>query len=321
MMDIKVKKKLLWAVFFSISFMAFLLLRVDWRHFSIIAGRVNMKSLITSFGLFTLANLVRAFRFHRLDHNTGKKLTRWWKLTQFYNFITATLPGGAGEAATVYVFKRFSMFDLLGAVRILLLTRLMDVFALSALFFFAAMRISSDTSYREAAAWLTGVLFLISAIALLPSSERFAHKLMRSLSGHSKLIMRVSEKFSDLLKAAEEQRGGNSYGITLIQSALIVIVAAVSVHMLLRSFGVDFTPVQSFYCFGVYAVFQIVPIQGVAGIGTQAAWWSLALHIAGYNAPDAIAMGFVLHGTFYLFITLLAFSSVLVWLSEKRKTA
>lgn len=318
-MDIKVKKRLLWATFFSIGFMAFLLLRVDWRHFSIIADRLDMKSLIASFGLFLLANIVRAFRFHRLDHNVSKRLIHWWKLTQFYNFITATLPGGAGEAATVYVLKRFSMFNLLGAFRILLITRLMDVFALSALFFFAAILISSVTPYREAAIWLTGTLFFISSVALLPSSERFVLKLMRGLPGQSILTQRVSGKLSELLKIAEEQRSNNSFGITLFQSVLAVILVSVSVYLLLRSFGVDFTLVQSVYCFGVYAVFQIVPVQGIAGIGTQAAWWSLALNVAGYEAPDAIAMGFVLHGTFYLFITVLVFSSVLVWLIEKKR--
>ena len=95
--------------------------------------------------------------------------------------------------------------------------------------------------------------------------------------------------------------------------------SAVSVHLLFRAIGVDFTPVQSFYCFGVYAFFQIVPVQGIAGIGTQAAWWSLALNAAGYQGADAIAIGFVMHGAYYLFITVLGFPSILIWLKEKRE--
>jgi hypothetical protein len=105
-MDIKVKKRLLWAIFFSICFMVFLLKRVDWKHFSLIAGRLDIKDLIIACIVYILANLVRTFRFCKLDH-TDKKLIHWWNINQFYNFITATLPGGLGEAATAYALKRY----------------------------------------------------------------------------------------------------------------------------------------------------------------------------------------------------------------------
>jgi hypothetical protein len=100
--------------------------------------------------------------------------------------------------------------------------------------------------------------------------------------------------------------------------------AVILMHLILRSFGIDFTLSQSAYCFGVYAIFQIVPVQGIAGIGTQAAWFALALNAAGYRADDAIALGFVLHGTFYVFISSLGLFSLFVWFKgrgEKRSNA
>ena len=105
-----------------------------------------------------------------------------------------------------------------------------------------------------------------------------------------------------------------------MQSVLMMIVAVISIYFTLRSFGVDFSLLQSVYCFGIYAVFQIVPVQGIAGIGTQAAWWSLALTAAGYQATDTIAIGFVLHGIFYLFIALNCIPSMIVW-GKGRKDA
>lgn len=315
-MDNKVKKRLLWAFFISTGFMVFLLLRIDWRHFSLIADRLNFFSLIISFMFFIFGNIVRTFRFYRLDH-IGKKLVHWWNINQFYNLITATLPGGAGEAATAYVLKRFSMFNLLGAFRILLLARLMDLCALSALFFIATLRIESVTPYRNAAIWLSGTLFFVSSISLVPVIERFVLGLIKKLPMRGVLLQKLCERLSDLMEIAKKQRGNKYFVMTLFQSVLIMISAILSVHLLLRAFGADFSLLQSFYCFGVYAVFQIIPVQGIAGIGTQAAWWSLALNAAGYNAPDAIAMGFVLYGTFYLFVALLGLSSLLVWLKGR----
>ena len=120
------------------------------------------------------------------------------------------------------------------------------------------------------------------------------------------------------MKVSKEQRSNNSYGGILSQSVLMWIGAIVLMHLVLRSFGIDFTFIQSAYCFGVYAIFQIVPVQGIAGIGTQAAWFALALNVAGYEAGDSVALGFVLHGTFYLFIASLGISSGLVWFRGRK---
>ena len=263
-----------------------------------------------------LGNLVRSFRFNKLDH-TDKKLSHWWTINAFYNFITATLPGGAGEAATAYVLKRFSKLNTLGAIRILLLSRLMDLFALSALFFISTMLISNVTPYRETAIWISGALFLISSVALLRSSKQFAMRLLKKLPAKNAFIQRISDKLSELVKISEEQRRKNTFSITLFQSILMITGGIVSVHLLLRAFGVDFTPVQSAYCYGVYMIFQIIPVQGIAGIGTQAAWWALALKAAGYSAPNAIALGIVLHGAFYAFIAIIGVVSLLLWVTNK----
>lgn len=316
-MDIKVKKRLLWAILFSTGFMFFLLTKVEWNHFHLIAGRLDMRRLIAAYCVFFLGNLIRTFRFIQLDY-TDNKLSHWWNINAFYNFITSTLPGGTGEAATAYVLKRYSNFNILGALRILLLSRLMDISALSALFFIAAIMMHSDTSYREAAIWLSGTLFLISSITLLRSSEQFVMRLLQKLPGQSPLIKRVCEKLSELLNISEKQRSNNSSGMTLFLSTLIAIGSATVLHMILQSLGVDFTPAQSVYCYGIYLMFQVIPIQGIAGLGTQAAWWAFALNAAGYKTPDAIAMGFILYGVFYFIVAVLGLFSMLFWLKGKR---
>jgi hypothetical protein len=273
--------------------------------------------LVAAFCIFSLGNLVRSFRFVQLDH-TDKKLTHWWNTNALYNLMTATLPGGAGEAATAYVLKRFSLFNMLGAFRILLVSRIMDVCSLSLLFFLAAVQMGSSTPYREAAICLTGILFLISFIALIPASELFFIKLLQRLPGERAFIEKVSNKLNELRKLVKERQSVGFYSLTMTQSTIAIIGGVVTLNLLLRSFGIDFTPVQSIYCYGVYAVFQIVPFQGIAGIGTQAAWWALALNAVDYNAPDAIAMGFMLYGSFYVFIAILGLLTILVWLINRK---
>jgi uncharacterized membrane protein YbhN (UPF0104 family) len=317
-MDIKVKKRLVWAILFSIGFTVFLVSRVDWSHFSIIADRLDMSYLIAAFGVFLFGNLIRTFRFYRLDH-LDKKLTHWWNIGVLYNLATTTLPGGSGEAAMAYVLKRYSKFNILSALRILLLSRLMDLFALSALFLIAAIMLSSDTYYREAAIWLSGILFFISSVTLLRSSEQFVMRLLQKLPGNSAFIKKMFEKLSELIIITREQRKKKSFGVTLFQSVIMWGSGFIILHLLLRSFGIDFTLIQSGYCYGVYAVFQSMPVQGIAGIGTQAAWWTLALNATGYDAPDAIALGFILYGIYYGFIAVMGLCSMIFWLKGRQK--
>ena len=71
----------------SIVFMVFLLMRVDWKQFSLIANRMDIKNLIVACIVFMFSNFIRAARFNKLDH-MGKKLTHWWNINGFYNIIT-----------------------------------------------------------------------------------------------------------------------------------------------------------------------------------------------------------------------------------------
>jgi uncharacterized protein (TIRG00374 family) len=316
-MDFQVKKKLLWATLLSAVFMALLLIKVDWGHFSSIVGRLDRIDFFIAFVIFVLANIVRSLRFHKLDH-IGNKLSHWWIINQVYNFMTSTLPGGAGEAATAYLLKRFSAFNMMSAFRILILTRFMDLAGFSLFLFIAAIRIGKTTPYRETAVWISTIVFIISIILTHPKSELFLTRLLRKIPFQGRIIIKICERLEEITEISKNRFNGAYYGITMFQSMLIIAGSTLTVHFVLLSFGTGFTLIQSLYCFGVYAIFQMIPVQGVAGIGTQAAWWALALTIAGYDAPDAIAMGIVLHGTFYLLISSLGIPALLIWLMIRK---
>ncbi|MEW6601562.1 MAG: lysylphosphatidylglycerol synthase domain-containing protein, partial [Nitrospirota bacterium] len=247
------KKKLLLALLFSMVFVWILLSRVEWDQFSKITGRLDMTGLVIAFTVFMFSNYIRAIRFNQLDH-TEKRVVHWWNITAFYNVVTATLPGGAGEAATAYVIKRFSDFNLLTSLRILLLSRLMDLFAMSLLFFVSALCISDGTPYREAGIWIAGTLFLLSSLAFLRLTEEVILKLIRRLPGMDSFKEKVYEKLLSLIEVSEEQRKNNTFKVTLLYSVVMMTVGSVSIHLLLRAFGIDFNLLQSVYCYGIYMI-------------------------------------------------------------------
>ncbi len=311
-MDIKIKKKLLVATLISSALMVFLLFQVDWEHFYLIVDRVDIVYFITSFLLFILANFIRSIRFHHIDH-TGTKLSSWWVVNHVYSFTTATLPGGAGEPATAYLLKRFSNYNMFSALRILILTRFMDLAGYSALLLCTAIIITDTTPYREVALWLSVALFIISIIVVHPVSEGIVIRVLKRFSDKGRMMTRICERLEEVAAISEKRFSGAFFGMTMVQTVLMIAGAALAVHFMLLSFGTEFMLIQSLYCFSVYTLFQMVPVQGIAGIGTQAAWWTLALTVSGYSAPDAVALGIVLHATFYVIIAILGIAAVLFW--------
>jgi hypothetical protein len=311
------RSQLRWAVFFSVSFMFLLLYMADWSHFSSIVDRATVKDLVVAFTFLLTANIVRAYRFYTLDH-LGNSIAPWLVINKVYNVLTATLPGGIGEAATAYVLNRFSQFNILGSFRILLLSRVMDLAGLSILLLVTASSIGSESSYRGILFWAAAALLAISIIAMIPSSERFILSMLQRVPGRNKLLQLIRQKIDSLSEIMRQSHKKKTFGITLIQSIFVISLTAVSLHFIGHSFKSGFSLLQSIYCYAIYALLQMIPVQGIAGIGTQPARWAVALNLAGYAGPDAIAMGIVFHGTFYVFILLMGLGAVTLWLISRK---
>ena len=122
-----------------------------------------------------------------------------------------------------------SNFNLLSALRILFLSRLLDLFAISAIFFFVAFQMSGSTPYRNVAIFVSGILFFVSIVALIPASEQFVMELLQRLPGKAALIQKTSDKLAELIEIAEEQRSINSFGITMVQSVLMMMAGCISI--------------------------------------------------------------------------------------------
>jgi len=227
--------------------------------------------------------------------------------------MTATLPGGIGDATTAYFLKRYSEFNILSAFRILLLSRIMDLAGMSLLLLLVAIQVGDHAQYRETSICISGALVLITTLSLIPAVQQRILEFMQKLPGQSRVMKKAHEKIRELTSISREYYSRNTFRISLFQTMLSIIATALSMHFILRSFEVGFTPLQSFYCVSAYAIFQMIPIQGIAGIGTQPVRWLAALKMAGYKGPDSVALSIILHGTFYVFIAIIGLSSLLIW--------
>ena len=312
------KKQIIWATALSVMFLVPLIMMTDRSHIERVIHRVSFGYFFASFLVLFSANIVRSHRFVKLDHTSGQGLFNWWVINQVYNLATATLPGGTGEIATAYILRRFFSLTITAAMRIILLTRVMDLAWLCLLVLFSAVWIGAAShQYGITAIWISSVLFLVASGFLFNITERILFDLVEKIlpSGY-RITTRVRESVVSLREISQLQRSKGVYKFTIAQSVFVVLGAAISVHLMFVAVGVDFTYVQSFYCFGIYALFQLVPVQGIAGVGTQAAWWAIALKAAGCTDDDTISLGIILHAMFYVSIILMGMIAVLAWFAR-----
>jgi len=165
---------------------------------------------------------------------------------------------------------------------------------------------------------LSGILLTVSVLALIPKTEHLILGLMQKLPGRSRIMIKAKEKLTELTKVTEMHHSARSAIVTLGYSLLFISCVGVSLHFILRAYDVEFTKMQSFYCYTVYAILQLIPVQGIAGIGTQPARWVVALHMAGYKGPETVALSIVIHGTFYVFISIMGVTALLIWFMSRK---
>ncbi len=304
------RRRLFLSILISIIFIVPIVRALNFNSLEEIVRRANVWYLLAGFCSLALANVIRTYRFRELDHSHAG-LVQWWIMNSVYNASTATLPGGAGEAVTAFLIKKAFRLNLATSLRILVVARIMDLGCISVLLFLSSLAVTG--LHRELARWLSLLFFSVSVILVVPASERFfLGMLQRLFASEGKAVSLVRRQIDNIAEAAEA-RGNRQPHTALLQSVGIWVGASFCLYFLLMGFGVEFTILQSIYCFGIYALFQLVPVQGFAGIGTQAAWWIMALTASGYQNGDAASIGIVLHGTFYMFIGTIALLTITCW--------
>lgn len=308
-------RQLLLAGVVSVALLAILLWRLDVAKFTTLIRAADPSLLALGAGLLFIANIFRALRFRQLDPHR-QPLLQWWILTQIYNLMTSSLPGGAGEAVTAVLLRRTTRSDLLESLQVLIITRVMDLAALTGLMLAAAVVVPGlATSHVGAVALLVGGgLFALALAILIPGVQRVCFALVRGLYPRRFWLAGTVHGILDRLSDGAHYGGPlNALGVA-VNTLLVQGLAAAATYCMVLGLGARLGFWESTFCFGIFILFQLVPVQGIAGLGTQDASWALALQAAGYHGSDPIALGFLLHATTFLSIAAAGALAGVVWL-------
>lgn len=304
------------AVALSLIFAYALATRIHLSDLAALLKHVNPVWLGAGVVTLGVANFARAARFHLLD-GQRHSLARWWVTTQVYNLATSTLPGGLGELVTAVLFRRVSVGGWAGAFRLLIVARLLDLVTLLGLFVAAmwALGLAWTTPIGWVSCSTAALLGLVALALLVPRTQVLALKTLLRLapllsrlplaSRRQSLVTKAQSTLETLIAATGTTSRRAWLGIAA-WSVVMGIVSASIVMVVLHGFGGRLSLVASCASYGLYVLLQLIPLQGIAGVGTQSARWAVALALVGIGVQEATVDSVALYLCLYAIVALWA---------------
>ena len=262
------------------------------------------------------AGFLRALRM-RLLLTRGIGVGQAYAFHQVYNVVTAVVPAGVGEAASAWLLRRTLRVPLHHGLVALVVGRLLDLFVLLLLFLVvvlgggAALAVGGDALLPGAALVAAGLAAL--GVAHVVTGGRLALVLERwatavHAQGRARTLLRraLGVGAESLRLLPHRARLAGLVGLT----AVLQLVSLGALHALANGAGLSLTYAQSVACFVVYVLLRMLPVQGIGGIGTTAAWWALALGALGVAADEAAVVGAVLYVAFLVLLVALCVTSL-----------
>lgn len=236
---------------------------------------------------------------------------------QVYNVVTALVPTGIGEAASAWLLRRSLRVPLHHGLVALLVGRLLDLFVLLALFLVvvlaggATLATGADVLLPGAAAVSAalvalGVAHVATGGRLAALLERWATEVHAQGRARTQLRRALGVGAESLRLLPHGGRLVPLVGLT----AVMQLVSLGALHALANGAAVPLTYAQALVCFVVYVLLRMLPLQGIGGIGTTAAWWTLALRALGVAHDESVTVGAVLYVAFTVLLVVLCLTAL-----------
>lgn len=258
----------------------------------------------TALGLHVVTYALRALRFQVLLPRTGRPgFRRTLTVSAAHNMAAYLLPLKTGEASLVVYLKMQAGTPVSAALAALLVSRFLDGAALCSGMAAACLVLRDQGRALQwlgpASALLVGLTLLFVLLSL--RGDLLVRAIERALGWlrvhHWKLGQRLLERTNTLalaLRAAGGRRGlgaaalatvpmwATVFGFFALLGGALGLPAELS--FLERAFGASFA-----------AIFNLLPVNAAAGVGTQELGWVTGFHLLGVDEKVALTAGVGVH--------------------------
>lgn len=259
-------------------------------------------------GIHLAIYAVRALRFRLLvppPHRPG--FAPSLAVSAAHNLAAYVLPAKTGEASFVLYLKRCAGVSGPRGLASLLVSRLLDLAVLSSGLTLACawlgLRGGAGAERLSALAPVALVLFALTLVfaflgmrghLLVALFERLARATRLDRTGIGKRALAKGAEVDEALRVSGGD--GRLLGAALASLPLWLLVFAFYA-VLARGFGLpaDLGFAEAAFGSGLAVTFNLLPVNGIAGFGTQEAGWSFGFELLGFDRDLALASGIGAH--------------------------
>jgi uncharacterized protein (TIRG00374 family) len=280
--------------------------------------QIHLKPLLFSICAFLIYQYIRKCRFQLLITPRCNNL-HLFNTQCLHSALRNILPIGLGEAAFTYLMKKFYHVSYHEGTAALIIAKIVDLIIFAFLAVIAVIIFSTNLQKNVILALGSVsllVLVLIIGIATLLVLEKNISASKNDFK--QSFFIRNLCLFGSSIRAVIKR----GIGFRLASySALMVLLMCLCYGLLVYAMGfnIPWHVLVAVYLF-VYTI-NLLPVKGIANIGTFEATWFVVLKNFNIPSPEAAIIGFGAHILLFIVIfASLAFSYALLILSGKLKT-
>ncbi len=301
-------KKIIPAILITIFLLYILISKITYNDFDKLFSSISALRILGIWLVyFVYLQLIR-LRFSVLIHSKKIKAWSFFSIITIHNFYNRFLPLKTGEVSYVYMLRQKHKIPAAEGTATLIIARIFDYVTVSFLFAAASLYLIKRTPayVTTITAIISGLLilsliflFFIAAIGsrMINLLEKFINKTGLNKFSASSIVL---EKSSELNNSFETISSKSTYLYTFIFSVLIWLSMFFMHYLLHGGMGLN-TPFLHVVIGSTFCIFtNILPLHGVAGLGTYETGWSIGYLMMGFTKEMAISSAFIAH-LFFLF--------------------
>ena len=235
----------------------------------------------------------------------------WFAVSSAHNLSTSLSGLILGDAVLFWLLNRFNI-HWQKSLFTTLIARVFELPMLLLLLFLGL--IGSPGLFPTQTFWVifSGLAFVASFSGLFFLNRFIDTVPTRLWLGHEDKVEAFGQAYGDLSRRCMRA--------LLLLSAGKILSAFLFYAFAMRLFSIDESVWGEFFVFGIFNFASIFPIQGILGLGTFEAYFSIGLILLGWTTATVLVVGFCVH-ILFLFSFLLITLFSLVWVFYRPKFA
>lgn len=278
-------------------------LSLDWAHAKHTLQRIEIGPLGLAVATFAVNYWLRTIRFRLLLDKSSESIRELMGITMLHGLFNYLLPVKSGELSYLLLTKRHLDVSLSESTATLITARFFDFGVIALLLPFAVHQF-----YDEMPPWLilssvAYCIVVLGAAALLVAYLRTSE--VRSSRPGRDLTTRIRngiDRTVDSLRTIDERR---LYLRLWLVTCAIWGCVLFNYYFITASLGFDPTFSQMVVVSLIIVPLTLIPIQGIANVGTHEAAWVAAFTMFGYSLESSLTIAVTSHMVMFAMFVLL----------------